>query len=347
MGFDGFVDAIIHLVDKRHTVDSFDRIPTIKDYGQRIIDAAGLSCNIEMVVTQTKLGGNGPIMGNALVAQGYPTHYIGAIGNNRIHPVFQDFAEQCESVISLTAPANSDALEFDDGKIIMGKMTTLEAVNWSNIKEQLPEPKRLELLKSVAMIACTNWTMLPQMNSVLLGLNEDLAKFDERPYIFVDLADPKKRSESDIAEVLSILGKVQKNAEVVLGLNESESAQIENVLLGDNVDDLRERATRIREKLNLHLVVIHPTKSAACASAEGAWFLEGPFTTKPKLTTGAGDNFNAGFCNGLLSGCSPEESLAVGVCSSGFYVRQCRSGNRKEIKDFMQRWADIDCGTMP
>ncbi len=40
------------------------------ELAQRIGEAAGLSTNLELVPTQVKLGGNGPIMANALSRNG-------------------------------------------------------------------------------------------------------------------------------------------------------------------------------------------------------------------------------------------------------------------------------------
>ena len=68
VGLDGFVDNIISVVDKRHDLETFDRVRTIDHLGQKIRNAAGQSSNYELVVTQQKLGGNGPIMANALSA---------------------------------------------------------------------------------------------------------------------------------------------------------------------------------------------------------------------------------------------------------------------------------------
>src|SRR6476620_11339046 len=65
IGLDGFVDEIIAVVDKRRSLDDFDRIKTIDALGRKILSASGQSSNYEMVVKQTKLGGNGPIMANA------------------------------------------------------------------------------------------------------------------------------------------------------------------------------------------------------------------------------------------------------------------------------------------
>ena len=70
IGLDGFVDEIIAVVDKRTSFNEFSAIKTIAEFGQKILNAAGQSSNYELVVKQMKLGGNGPIMANALAAAG-------------------------------------------------------------------------------------------------------------------------------------------------------------------------------------------------------------------------------------------------------------------------------------
>ena len=54
IGFDGFVDAIIHLVDERRDEDTFTTIERMEGFADRIQQAAGLSCNVELVVAQTR-----------------------------------------------------------------------------------------------------------------------------------------------------------------------------------------------------------------------------------------------------------------------------------------------------
>src|SRR5438067_13639998 len=68
LGFDGFIDTICHAVDTRQSASEYTRIPTLAAYGQRIAAAAGKSTNLEIVVQNVKLGGNGPIMANAMAA---------------------------------------------------------------------------------------------------------------------------------------------------------------------------------------------------------------------------------------------------------------------------------------
>ena len=70
---------------------------TIGQLGERISRAAGLSSNLELVARETKLGGNGPIMGLAMLQNGCAGSYIGSIGHGAIHPVFADFAVRCRA----------------------------------------------------------------------------------------------------------------------------------------------------------------------------------------------------------------------------------------------------------
>ena len=96
-------------------------IPTITDFANRVASAAGKSANIELSEKLDKLGGNGPIMANAQLSLGLGVRYVGALGAPDIHPLFKDFS-QATQAISLTNPGVTHALEFEDGKIMLGTM---------------------------------------------------------------------------------------------------------------------------------------------------------------------------------------------------------------------------------
>lgn len=339
IGFDGYVDEIIHVVDQRQNETEFTRIASLSGLAERIASVAGLSANLELVPKQVKLGGNGTIMANALIAQEYRMNYIGSLGYPIINPVFEDFVDKSEIVISLTAPGHTDALEFFDGKLMLGKMANLIDINWTKLIEQYGLQDLIQLVQNVDFIGITNWTMLSRLNSIIKGLDSILKTLDDKKTVFFDLADPQKRTSEDILEVLNLMTEMQESADVIFGMNKRESALIAS-LLGVNADDISQRAKEIRDKLSLSAVVIHPLEGAAAATKEGAYWVNGPYTLKPLLTTGAGDNFNSGFCNGWLSGLTAEEALAVGVSTSGFYVRNTFSPNRTQLLQFMKDWSN-------
>ncbi len=339
VGFDGFIDEIIHVVDQRENYEHYTRISSITDFSERIAEAAGLSSNIELVPAQVKLGGNGPILANTLKYQDHEITYIGCLGKEKIHPIFHNFADGLNEVYSLGDPGHTDALEFNDGKIMLGKLTSLGEVNWQTLLAKIPLEKLTEMISSSALIAITNWTMLPGLTSIMAGINNILKNLTVSPVIFIDLADPQKRTREDIREVLQTVSALEENTRVILGLNKRESAAIAEVLeIQEEV--ITARAASIRSKLDLSAVVIHPTDGAAVATHDTSDWVSGPYTSRPLMTTGAGDNFNAGFCNGWLCGFTPEQCLLLGVSTSGFYVRNGFPPNRQELVSFMQDWYD-------
>ena len=49
-------------------IPRYKAIPTIAQFGSRISASAGKSGNVEFVIVREKLGGNGPIMCNAMMS---------------------------------------------------------------------------------------------------------------------------------------------------------------------------------------------------------------------------------------------------------------------------------------
>src|ERR1041385_8234035 len=96
VGLDGFVDEILHVVDKRESSEKYTRLGRIEQFAQRLAGAAGQSTNVELVSQLTKLGGNGPIMANALASLGLKVTYLGILGYPALHPVFGEFARRAE-----------------------------------------------------------------------------------------------------------------------------------------------------------------------------------------------------------------------------------------------------------
>lgn len=345
MGLDGFVDQILHAVETRENAENYARMKTLKDFGDKISKAAGLSTSVELVPIADKLGGNGPIMANALTTLGLDLTYIGALGVPSINPVFEPMSEKCK-LISIANPGQTDAVEFLDGKLMIGKRESLKDVNWDRLKETVGIEELITLVNESQLIGLENWTMLPYMTDIWRGmLNEVVPHIDtnRERYMFFDLADPENRLKADIIEALSVIQEFSSKFKVILGLNLKEASEIGDILEvsdGFSPVDLKTLATEISKRLNIYCLVVHPVKEAA-AVCEGEYFHTlGPFEPNPKLTTGAGDNFNAGFCLGQAIGLSPKESLIVGTATSGFYVRNAGSPTFSQLIEFLNDWIE-------
>ncbi len=344
VGLDGFIDRIVHPVDKRHGQgENFERMATIECFGARVLAAAGKSANIELSPRFEKLGGNGPIMANAVASIGAKMRYIGALGEKSINPVFADFAQMSDAV-SIADPGVTLALEFEDGKLMLGIMASLENVTYERIISTMGEGAFMDTLDKANLICLVNWTMLPNMTEIFKSLLDKALpalKQKDRSFFF-DLADPAKRSEADLKEVLGLISRFEQFGRVTLGLNLAEAQQIAKVMgyahTEHNPETLQALVKRLREDFAIHCVVVHPTDSAACATKDEVQWVKGPFVEKPKITTGAGDHFNAGFAMAQLMGLPPIACLTTAVCTSGFYVRTAKSPSVEDLTGFLQTW---------
>ncbi len=345
LGFDGFVDTIVTPVAMRGGQgDNFTPVATITEFGQRILGAAGKSTNLEFYPRLEKLGGNGPIMASALLAHGAQVTYLGALGRTSIHPAFADFARRAR-VVSLCDPAATTAVEFTDGKLMLGMMRSLDEVTPARITAVMGDAAYRDALGAADLVGLVNWTMIPNLTSVFTDLvTRVLPQVAVRPgrIFFFDLADPEKRSQADLTYALETIGKFEQFGRVTLGLNLKEAQQV-FAALGFGVETetesgLRAMVEKIRARLDLTTVVIHPKESAACATRDGTAWVPGPYQAQPLITTGAGDHFNAGFVAAQLMGCSPEAALGLGVCTSGHYVRTARSPALGDLETFLANW---------
>lgn len=344
-GFDGFVDTIVTPVAHRAGQgEDFAPFAGLAEFGQRIVGAAGKSTNIELYPRMDKLGGNGPIMANALLAHRAHLTYVGALGRGAVHPVFAQLASRSH-VVSFADPAHTIAVECPDGKIMLGLMRSLDEVTPEAITAALGGLDGYRTALAADLVALVNWTMLPHMTAIFTDLIQRVLpgtpQREDRVFFF-DLADPEKRSRADLVHALELIAKFEQFGHVTLGLNLKE-AQQGFAALGfgtapETEAGLREKAEKIRAHLEITTVVVHPKESAACATRDGTWWIPGPYCEKPLLTTGAGDHFNAGFTTGQLLGLSPEGCLTLGVATSGHYVRTAQSPTLPDLESFLANW---------
>jgi hypothetical protein len=343
VGLDGFVDEIIHVVDKRESAEKFTRMALIEQLAERLAGAAGKSTNVEVVPHVTKLGGNGPIMANALASFGIKVTYLGILGYPNLHPVFNEFAKRAE-VHSIAEPGHTDALEFDDGKVMVGKHASLKEVTWPNIVARFGRDQFAQKLQQARFVGFVNWTMLPYMSQVWESILKELCPQLDGPRrkMFFDLADPEKRTDDDIRRALDLIGRFQDYFDVILGLNEKEANEIGHVLglaaAQGSPADLSRLTHEIADKLPIHTLVVHPTRFAVAATGGKVSVAKGLYTAKPKITTGAGDHFNAGFCLGKLLDFPDDLALLVGVTNSGHYVRTAQSPAIPQLAEQLRAW---------
>lgn len=344
LGFDGTVDIICKPVQNREgTGNRFTPFKQMKHFGERIVAADNKSALIEIVVAQEKIGGNGPIMARALASSGIGIDYVGAAGFPDLHPAYAALAKDI-IFHSITNPAITHALEFENGKVMLCTLSNYEQVTAPRL-QQIPGTETMtEIVRKARLCALLNWTCLPGWESILSWFLDDILTHighDPGRLFFFDLADPSMRSGDELRNVLELIASFEAFGQVVLGMNLNEAEQISRALglappEAEHVS-LKNALERIREKLEITMAMGHPVHCAACASREGSWSVDGPYTPTPSITTGAGDHLNAGFCLGLMLDFPPEEALKLGVLFSGYYVRTGEPPRLETIPDFIHQ----------
>lgn len=350
VGFDGFVDSIVRMVDVRGSMNPQDYVPirTIAEFAARCGAAAGKSTNIERVLVEDRFGGNGPLMAGALSSMGCGVTFVGAVGAMRgqgqwgIHPLFTAFAQGCERVVPIGEPSHTLCMEFEDGKLMFNDTRAVQGVTWGRVVEAMGAEVLKEAVSGARMIGVVNWSLLGGVEGIwegLRGLLESLAPGGVERRVFVDLSDPAKRLDADLVRALGLLARLEATpgVSVTLGLNLSEATRVARVAGCSEFDarDLCAATVELRSRLGLNTVVVHLRESAAAAEEHRqAWF-DGPFTRTPRLSTGAGDHFNAGFAMAQCLGMPLDECLCVGCAVSGAYVRDARSPDTPRLIEFL------------
>jgi len=286
-------------------------------------------------------------MANALASLGLKVTYVGNLGWPVVHPVFEDFARRA-TVHSIAQPGFTDALEFHDGKIMVGKHESLKEVTWANIESRWSRDGFEDAFTRADFVGFVNWTMIPFMSDLWETIQTELCSSlnGERRRMFFDLADPEKRLPQDIQRALTLITRFQKHFNVILGLNEKEAYEVAEVLgvasHPHTPEGLAATARAIHEKVPVDTLVVHPVNYALCASAAGVSMVTGPFTAKPLITTGAGDHFNSGFSLGKLLGLEDRLCLLTGVSTSGYYVRTGKSPAVPELVSLLRNWPQAE-----
>ena len=338
-GFDGFVDTIARIIkSKNESGVSF--FSSIQEYGNYIVSKAGASCSIEVEEISARPGGNMPLMSNALAGMGVEVNCIGAFGYPQQHPVFNSLHPNCH-IYSFTEPGTSTAYEFNDGKIFLAQMKTLNEFGWEQIKNIIGLETIISLYQQSDLICLDNWSEIDASTGIWKGLLADvfpeLATSNKKQIAFFDLSDCSKRSDGSITEALALIKEFTQYARVVVSMNKNEARRIFEVLYKTPAnEDLHQTGEMIFAKLDIEILTLHAAKEAMAYSKNDKCSSKSFFVDHPVISTGAGDNFNAGFCTALLMEFNLQSCLIFANATAGVYTRTGSSPRLKDVIQFLQ-----------
>jgi hypothetical protein len=350
VGFDAFVDEVVHVVSRRTSPDTYTPVPTIGEFGQWVNAAAGRSGSREFVVLDRVAGGCSVNLGDAISSLGFPLDAFSGIGDPA-DPAFRKFSGACSSLNPLgMAPGHTAAYEFQDGKLMFCSFSHFSDFTPEYLAKQMRDGSFRKACENSAALVLTSWSVYPHMTECWKYLQrEPLAGLKNRPCIFLDIADPASRTPEDIVRMAGVLSGFEEIGATTLSLNINEANQLA-AAIGLNratspSEQVERLAAELRERLEISEVGIHLIQSATAADSHGVATVAGPHCANPKKSVGAGDRFNAGWLAGALLGLDASNRLLLAVAVSGFFVRHGRSGTPPEIIQFLRDWSlgAIDC----
>ena len=341
VGFDGFIDTIVRAVD-HYEGETKVHMQLIEQFGKRISASAGRSTNIELDVICKKIGGNGPILCDALRVLGANTTYIGTLGDVESN-IFRAFSQNNNAVFSVGLPGETRAVEFEDGKILLGEMYDTVNIDADRICSVCGRDILRDICSKNELLCFVNWTMLLRMNTIFELFLNDLIDKSKKISFFFDLADPSKRSAADVQGLIGYIQRFSEFGETILGLNLSEAAQILSVLgsfekISEKKEDIVGCARVIRELIGCSAVFVHANTMSAGNDGNFA-FVDGYFSEHPKISTGAGDHFNAGFLFNYLDTHDLRSALTMGSSVAKYYVDHACSPTLEQARDGIKKEA--------
>jgi hypothetical protein len=339
LGFDGFIDSVVKVIKHKNFKGDPSYFESAEALGEYIVEKGQKSFSIELEELTTKLGGNMPIMANALACMGPQASCIGPLGYPDIHPVFRHMSPNCH-LYSFANPGLSKVLEFNSGKIMLAEMTGLNHISWDFIKENVGIDTFLRLFTTSDLIALLNWSELDNSTAIWKGLLNDVlpkSVSSKRPIGFFDLSDCSKRGDQSVREAMELVKSFSVYWNVVLSLNLNEATLVHGVLSAtkQGEKDVEEMCEEVFSILNIHTVIVHSAKQSIARNSDGLYRRKSFFINEPTISSGAGDNFNAGFCVGKLMDLKTGTCLAMGNASSKLYMQSARSPAVAEVVEFL------------
>jgi sugar/nucleoside kinase (ribokinase family) len=309
-GFDGFIDAILKPLLRSgdgHSPGTYFK--TLAEFGTYIGEHSNKSASIEMDLIERRMGGNMPNFAGAIAALGVDLSCIGMLSDHsgKVDPVFLGLPGE---VYSFAPAGTAMALEFNDGKLFLAPRYTLEGSPWPRIEKACRSPE--ELLRGADLIACLNWGELSFMDGLWQGLFDRCAALfsrDKKKLVFFDLADFSRRTPAEIQGVLRLIERFSSLRTTILSLNRNEALLLGEHALKTTAAKNAGIAQSVAQTYAIDEVLIHSHEDALVYTGGKAYAAETTRCPSPKISTGAGDHFNAAYAFAALMGLCFEDRL--------------------------------------
>jgi sugar/nucleoside kinase (ribokinase family) len=247
---------------------------------------------------------------------------VGMLSNGSdIAPLFSGLGTQRYSYLDAGA---ATAFEFEDGKFFFSSANTPEPGPDERIFTRVENafPGFSRAAAAADLTAFLNWSELPFAQNLwddIFTHAFEYAETDKTRFVFFDLCDSSAKDLSQIEAVVSLIGKFASRRRTILSMNANEALDIGGKITGRK-GSAAELAPLIFNRLCLDELLIHQHSESLAFSAAGIAAEPCAVNNKPKISTGAGDNFNAAYCCASLAGLPIAEKLRFANAYAGAYI---------------------------
>lgn len=342
-GFDGIIDTVREMIAERESRDSVSLIQELDSLETRISDsvASETSIAIEWMDRGTRTGGHVCHLSRALGRWGLTPLMIGTFGTPMWAEFESSFAEY--TTYSIGDPGTTDAVEFDDGKLLLTETGDYRELDWESLDRRLGHDQLASLLEQADLFGMGYWSMIPDLPEILYGLADDVwpTLSDPPAHVFFDPADIRHLPDSQLVDGFDALQTLNRQVPVTLSANRGETEALITSGGGSVAgDSMLALATAARDIVGVDRVVSHGARASAMTSEDDHAFVETLHIEEPKIVTSSGDHFNAGVCLGLLEGFDAAATTALGNAVAGAFIRTGRSPTLSEVHTFLEEYAE-------
>ena len=338
-GFDGFIDTIAKPVRAFGVNGECGHFATIAEFGAFIEGHSHKSTSIQYEVQERKPGGNMPNFVAALDALSLKPTAVGMLSTETggIDPLFQGLGKLRYSYFA-AGPAT--AFEFTDGKIFFSPANVFGAAHNEKMFPRIKNvfPQFPEAVAASDLTAFLNWSELPFAQDLwddiyIHALNH--AEADKTRYAFFDPCDTSAKSPFEIEALFDLIGKISGQRGTILSVNKNEALDLCGKITGKArsvfASSIEEAAELLFRRLSIDELVVHQHTESMALCAQGMATEQCVLNKNPKISTGAGDHFNAAYCYASLAGLPVAEKLRFATSYSGAYIAKGSSPSLQDI----------------
>lgn len=352
LAVDGFEDSLYSLIKSRESFNEYQKFSTIKQFADRLYKIRGSSGNIELRLKKKTSGGFVPNNGKALSALGLNLFIFAALGYPEVKKAFLSLIEKPNvNHISIANPGKTIGLEFSDGKIMLSDFKGLYEISWDLLSKRIKKETFIEKIEKSNCIGFGYWSLTTEMTNIWNKMVDEIfpsvSNLKEKIF-YIDLADIKKRSTSDILEMLNVLKSIEDQVPVLLSLNDQEAIDISKAIRDtktinpnkEHFQDFIDAGNKLNKELNLTYLIIHSPHFATISlkNNEGHYWITEGYTSHPSFTVSAGDHFLSGVIAGLLGDLDPAEAILMGNALTAVFVRTGKSPNFDQLTQFIENY---------